>query len=261
VLGEALGGHRDEAVIVTKVGVTKTGDGQWLFDGSPQGIKKSIEESLQRLGTDYVDLLLVHRPDVHDALEETSQALQDIRQSGKARHVGVSNFNVDHVKSFLESGPLATNQVPYNLFDRRYEPVMAFCSENGMGAMAYGSLCFGLLTGAMEAADLETKAADWRKGRNLFGQALLSEENFPKNLAVVEKLKGVAARLGCSLPQLAVTWVLANQHVAVALTGCRKPSEIEDNVGALDVELSAEAKAEIEQIMQRAAGASQKLWL
>jgi len=259
VLGRALGPRRKEVVLVTKCGLDWKEDKRIYRDSSPARIIAGAEESLKRLQTDYVDLYLVHWPDPERPLDEAMKALQEVRRSGKARYVGVSNFHVHQMEVGLKFGALAANQVGYNLFDHRPEQeVIPFCRENGIGIMAYGPLAYGLLTGTFTP---ETKFAewDWRSSGRAFGQALFTLENFPKNLAVVEMLKGVARAVGKTLPQLAVNWVLREPAVAVALTGARRPQEIEENVGAVGWKLSEGDLKRIEEAMQGAAGLLDKM--
>lgn len=260
VLGKALGTRRKDVVVVTKAGIGWNEKGEMLLDGSRDAIVEGVEDSLERLQTDYIDLLVVHRPDVNAPLPEVAEALQEVRRSGKARYVGVSNFTLGQLKECLPAGPFAANQIGYNLFDRRMEETINFCRANGIGVMGYGSLCYGLLTGMLTKDSFSSEEKDWRKGGTLFGQTLFKEDNFVKNLEVVEQLKKVARSLGKSLPQLAANWVLSNSGITLALTGCRRPSEIEDNVGAAGWSLSDEDKDRIETIMEGASGLSDTTW-
>jgi hypothetical protein len=150
------------------------------------------------------------------------------------------------VAECLKHFPIACNQVGYHLFDRRPESeILPFCREQGVGVMTYGSLAHGLLTGALTP---ETKFApdDARAGGVLFGQPIFQGENYLRNLAIVEKLKAIAKRHSRTVAQLAVAWVLSNPAVTLALTGIRKPSEIEENIGAAGWRLTAKDVAEIE---------------
>jgi hypothetical protein len=144
--------------------------------------------------------------------------------------------------------------VGYNLFDRRWERQMfPTARELGIGIMAYGPLAHGLLTGAM-GRDTVFGPKDWRRSGLVFGQHLFAPEHLPRNLEVVEALKGVAARLDTTLPRLGLAWTLRHPAVSVALSGCRTPGEIEENVRALEVTLSPAVLAEIDRIMTGAAG-------
>jgi aryl-alcohol dehydrogenase-like predicted oxidoreductase len=254
VLGKALAGRRDKVVLVSKVCTT------WdpvthttKIDGRYSTIKRMCEESLQRLQTDHLDLVLVHWPDADTPLAETMRALEELKAEGKALHIGVSNYTAYELRTAKAQAPICANQVGYNLFDRRWEHEMfPTAREVGVGVMAYGPMAHGLLTGTL-ARENTFDERDWRRHGLLFGQRLFGP-NLGNNLDVVDKLAGVAADLGTTLPRLALAWVLRNPAVSVALSGCRSPREIEENVEALDVAITDSALAEIDGIMASAAG-------
>lgn len=254
VLGRALSGRRNEIILVSKVAIT------WdpvthtsKFDGRYSTIKRINEESLRRLGTDHLDLVLMHWPDPETPIEESMRALEDLRQEGKALHIGVSNFNSYELREARKSAPITANQVGYNLFDRRWEREMFPTAQQlGIGIMAYGPMAHGLLTGTLPRQNAFDER-DWRRRGVIFGQRLFGP-NLDRNLDVVDKLLTVADRIGTSLPRLALAWVLRHPAVSVALSGCRTPREIEENVRALEVTLDDETLAEIDAIMKGAAG-------
>jgi len=260
ILGRALKTRRKDAVIVTKSGIGWDEKGEYVFDGSRDAIVKGAEDSLKRLQTDYIDLLIVHRPDVNAPLPEVAEALQEVRRSGKAHYVGVSNFTAAQLQECLGAGPVTANQVGYNLFDRRLEETIDFCRDHGIGIMAYGSLCYGLLAGTLTDESFSEEGKDWRKGRAPFGQALFEEGNFSKNLEIVDQIKAIASSIGKTMPQLAAKWVLSNPGVTVALTGCRTSREIEENAGAAGWSLTDAQKKQIEDIARGAAGLTDKSW-
>jgi aryl-alcohol dehydrogenase-like predicted oxidoreductase len=254
VLARALGSRRKDIVLVSKAAIT------WdpvtftsKFDARYSAVKRGAEESLRRLDTDHLDLLLIHWPDPETPISETMRALEELRQEGKTRFVGVSNFNAHELSESKKLSPICANQVGYNLFDRRWEREMfPTARELGVGIMAYGPMAHGLLTGAF-TKDTTFDTRDWRHRGDLFGQRLFGP-NLAQNVEVVDRLKGVAAELGTSLPRMALAWVLRNPTVSVALSGCRKPSEIEENVRALDVKFTDGALAAVEEILKGAAG-------
>jgi aryl-alcohol dehydrogenase-like predicted oxidoreductase len=254
VLGRALGARRKDIILVSKVGIT------WdprtfttKFDGRYSTLKRINEESLRRLGTDYLDLVLMHWPDPETPIEETMRALEELRTEGRARHVGVSNFSAYELGEARRFAPVCANEVGYNLFDRRWEREMFPTAQQlGVGIMAYGPMAHGLLTGTMPRTNAFDER-DWRRHGNIFGQRLFGP-NLNQNLDVVDRLLTVADRIGTSLPLLALAWVLRHPAVSVALSGCRTPREIEENVRALDVKLDADVLAEIDQLMAGAAG-------
>ena len=255
LLAEALGPRRQEVAIVTKCGIPFLPEERKFGRNATYAhVLESTEESLRRLRTDYVDLMLIHWPDEGTPAEETMRALNHLRESGKARYVGVSNFSPQQMRDCLEYGPLHCEQVGYNLFDRRREhETFPFCQEHGIGVMAYGPLAHGLLTGTMSA---ETAFAeqDWRAGGSAFGLPLFTRENLPQNVAVVEQLQEFAEERGYTVAQLALAWVLRHPAVSVALVGARNAAEIEAAPPALDWQLTEEDLGAIDGIMRGAAG-------
>src|SRR5262249_48865328 len=197
---------------------------------------------------------LIHWPDVDTPIEEAARALNDLIKDGKTRYVGVSNFSADQLRGIREHAPVVANQVGYNLFDRRWERQMfPTALDLGVGVMSYGPMAHGLLTGAF-TRDTRFVEWDWRSHGSAFGQALFAPENFPRNVEVADQLKSVAARLGTTLPKLAIAWVLEHPAVAVALSGTRRSDEIEHNVGAVETRFSRDDLDEIDRIMRGAAG-------
>lgn len=254
LMGKALKDiPRDDIVLVTK------GAREWkqgssdnraatVADSNPVRLLESIDESLQRLQTDYIDLFLIHWPDHDRAFSEPMEALEKAKAAGKIRHTGVSNFNVAMMAESRETSPIITNQIGYHIFDRRAEAeVMPFVKNNGMGVMAYGSLSHGLLTGTW-GADKSFDDDDWRRLGANFGISSWGPDNLAANVAVVEKLKGIAADHGKTIPQLAIAWVLANETVSVALAGSVTPAEATENLGG-DWEMSSEIKKTIDDLV------------
>jgi aryl-alcohol dehydrogenase-like predicted oxidoreductase len=254
LLARALGPRRKDVLVVTKGGLPTRPGQPPARDSRYASVIEDCELSLRALQTDYIDLYLIHWPDPKVPFEEPMRALNDLVAAGKVRRVGVSNFSAAQLREARAHAPIITNQVGYNLFDRRWEREMFPTAEElGIGIMAYGPLAHGLLAGTF-TPQTTFEESDWRSRGVLFGQALFKDENFARNLAVVDKLKAVAARKGISLPRLALAWVLANPLVSVALTGARNAAEIEDNVAALDIALTDDERAELDGIMRGAAG-------
>ena len=255
LLARGLGERRKDIVLVTKVGFVISDDpavrGDAAIvgrDASAANITEHTEGCLRRLNTDYVDLMLIHWPDLVTPHEETIGALEALKSAGKIRHYGVSNYDVPMMEACQAVGSLAANQVGYNLFDRRMEAaVLPYCLEQGIGFMAYGSLGFGLLTGALSP---ETKFADndWRRHGKAFGLPLFERENFLKELRVTERLKDMAAAYDKSVAQLALAWVLSHPAVTVGLVGMRNERELEENIAAVDWRLTDADRAEIDRI-------------
>ncbi len=237
-----------KGVLVTKGGRRYSTDADNrtnVSDSSAAFIREGLDESLQRLQTDYIDLYLIHWPDPTRGFDEPMEVFHEARRAGKILYGGVSNFSAEQMGAALDTFPIATDQVGYSLFDRRAEAeILPFMAGNRMGAMSYGPMAHGLLTGTFT---LETEFADddWRRSRQAFGLPLYEGEHFARNLLVVERLKEIAAGYGKTVAQLSLAWVLSNPAVTVALAGAKKPSEIEEDVGG-DWELPGDAKQAIE---------------
>ena len=254
-LAKALGDRRKDAVVVTKFGIGYK-EAPNYRDSSRERVMASIEKSLTNLNTDYVDVYMVHWPDINTPFEETMRALDDIVQQGKARAIGISNFRREQMATSMTIRRVDVAQYCWNMFDRRMDrEILPYCREHNMGVMAYGSLAYGLLTGTFHA-DMTFDEGDWRArqgrmgGINLF-QTMFGPDHFPNNIKAVEELKGLAAGYHKSLPQFALRWTLSHPAVSTALVGCRKAAEVEDNVGALGWDIRQEDFAEIDAIFER----------
>jgi aryl-alcohol dehydrogenase-like predicted oxidoreductase len=253
LLGRALGPRRKDVIVVTKCGIADRPGLLGFRDGRRETILASIDRSLARLGTDYVDVLLVHWPNRKVPFEETMAALDEIERAGKARFIGLSNFKVEEIEYCRRLRRIEVIQCGLHLFDRRMEPeVLPYCRENNLGVMIYGSLGFGLLTGAF-SRDTRFPDNDWRQRGGSPGlvMGLFSAEKFPRNVGAVEDLKPVAARLGKTLPQVALAWVLGHPAVSVALAGMRTSDEVRDNLGAVGWTVDPATCAEIDAIFAR----------
>jgi len=254
-LGQALGRRRDEAVVVTKFGVNYK-DKPNLRDSSRERVLASIDKSLKNLGTDWVDVYLVHWPDRLTPFEETMEALEEVVRDGKARFVGLSNFKKDEIDACRKAYRVDVVQYGYNMFDRRMErEILPYCREHGIGFMAYGSLAYGMLTGTF-TEDHDFGSADWRSRQGKMGsikvfETLFGADRFPHNVRAVNELKTIAERYDRSLPQLALRWVTSHPDISTALVGCRTVAELEDNVGAVGWSISDEDRAEVDAIFER----------
>ncbi len=246
LLGRAIAGKRNQIALVSKGGIPwEEVGGPSGRDSSRESLTKSLDESLSRLQTDYLDLYLIHWPDVSRPMSEPMEAFADFQRQGKIRYGGVSNFSPQQMAECLDVFPIVTNQVGYHLFDSRPEPeIIPFCRDNGMGIMAYGSLAHGLLTGTM-TPETTFEDDDWRRSLMAFGQPLFKGQTFLDNLAKVDTLKTIAADRGMTVAQLALAWVASEPTVSVALVGARRPEEMEENVIAMDWQMTAEERAEI----------------
>jgi aryl-alcohol dehydrogenase-like predicted oxidoreductase len=256
-LGKALGSRRADAIVVSKFGMAYR-DMPNMRDSSRDRVVSTIDTALKNLGTDWIDVYLVHWPDRLTPFEETMGALDDLVRDGKIRFVGVSNFKRDEIDACMQVRRVDVVQYGWHLFDRRMQrEIFPYCQQHGIGVMAYGSLGYGLLTGTF-TEQTEFGRDDWRSraagggmaGMRLF-DALFGPESFGRNLRVVGDLKALAARHGRSLPQLALRWATANPVVNTSLVGCRNVAEVEDNVGAIGWSLSEDDLAEIDAVFER----------
>ena len=249
LLAKALGDKRKDIILVSKVGFQYDENGKSIGRNSQYDhVIERLEGCLQRLKTDFLDLLLIHWPDHDTPFEESIRALEKLKQDGKIRHYGVSNFTPEMMDECENFGHLAANQVGYHMFDRRMESkVLPYCLDKNIGFMAYGTLGFGLLSGAFTS---ETKfgEGDWRSSGNAFRLPLFQEEEFAKELKVVERLKAIAKRYDKSVAQMAIAWTLGHPAVSVGLVGVRNEWELKENVAAVEWKLNTEIREEIDAI-------------
>jgi len=254
-LGRALGPRRRDVCLVTKVGVGYP-EAPNRRDSSRARITASLEQSLRHLGTDHVDVYLVHWPDPNTPFEETMQALDDLVHQGKVRFVGVSNFHLDQLEACMKLRRIDVVQYGWNMFDRRMQnEIFPWCSARGVGVMAYGSLAYGLLTGVF-TPDMVFDETDWRSKRGALGglnlfRTMFGPDHFPRNLRAVEELRAIAAKYGKTLPQFALRWTLSNPAVHTGLVGFRRASEVEENLGALGWSISAADMTAVDTIFTR----------
>jgi aryl-alcohol dehydrogenase-like predicted oxidoreductase len=243
LLAEGLGDdiHRDDVIVATKGGLRLV-DGDVQRDASPEFLREGVEQSLGHLGVEAIDLYQVHWPDRATPFEETGAALQELKDEGKIRHVGVSNFSPAEMDALSRTIEVETDQPPYNLFNRGIEEdVLPYCREQEVGLLVYGPLSHGLLSGNFDPSKLADD--DWRRGHEPF-----AGENLERNLEVVARLEEFAEQRGHTLAQLAVAWVLAQPGVHVAITGARRPAHIEGIAPAAEIQLSEDDLAQIDDL-------------
>ncbi len=237
---------RENVVIATKGGLRPVPGGV-TRDSSPEFLRDGVDKSLDALDVDYIDLYQVHWPDPDTPLAETGAALAELRDEGKIRHIGVSNYSAEQIAELSQAVPVETLQPPYHLFAREIEDdVLPWCLDNDIGVLVYAPLAHGLLTGAIDEST-EFADDDWRSASPQF-----SEGNLKQNLEVVRQVTEIANGIGCTLSQLAIAWTLVHPAVDVAIVGSRSPEHIEESVGALDVQLSDADLQQIETVMQGA---------
>ncbi|MBV7411168.1 aldo/keto reductase family protein [Dermabacteraceae bacterium TAE3-ERU27] len=255
VLGEALRGERRESLeIFTKVYWPTGPKGPNDTGLSRKHIMESMNASLRRLGTDYVDLYQAHRFDYETPLEETMQAFADIVRQGKALYIGVSEWTAEQIreghKLAREMGfQLISNQPQYSALWRVIEDkVVPTCEELGLSQIVWSPVAQGVLTGKYRPGQPlpeGSRATDEKGGKDMIARWMNDE-----TLTAVQNLVPVAEGLGVSMAQLAIAWVLANDNVAAAIIGASRPEQVEENVKALDVKLDADALAAIDKALE-----------
>lgn len=233
-------------VIATKGGLRPSPEGGVERDASPGWIRRGVDESLKALDTDYIDLYHVHWPDPNTPLEQTAEALAELRAEGKIRHVGVSNFDADQMETFSATTQVETLQPPYHLFRREIETsILPYARAHDIGVLVYGPLAHGLLSGAM-TQETRFPPDDWRSKSDVFRGEL-----YRRNLRVVSALERFAElELGTSVSRLAIAWTLANPAVHAAIVGTRNPTHVDDAIAAADLVLDAQLMHRIDEIVR-----------
>ncbi len=245
VVGQALKGRREKAVIATKVGLEWDADGNVRRNASATRIRKEIDDSLRRLQTDYIDIYQVHWPDASTPMEETASTMRALYEQGKIRAIGVSNFSPSEMDAFRQFAPLHTVQPPYNLFEREAEQsVLPYAIDHALVALTYGALCRGLLSGTMRE-DTTFSGDDLRRVDPKF-----QPPRFAQYLRAVARLDELAQqRFNKRVIHLALRWVLDESGVGAALWGARKPDQLDPLPGALDFTVDSATKADIDAIL------------
>jgi aryl-alcohol dehydrogenase-like predicted oxidoreductase len=257
LVGRAIEGHRDEYVIATKFArriepSTKPGDMSTVgpLDGSAEHVRSSVDGSLQRLGTDHVDLYYQHRVDPKIRIEETVGAMAELVQQGKVLHIGLSEAAPETIRRAHAVHPITAVQTEYSLWTRDPEAeVLPTCRKLGIGFVAYSPLGRGFLSGRFKSPE-ELDEDDFRRSGPRF-----TGENLRANLRIAAKIEEIAAEKGITPAQLALAWVLAQGEDIVPIPGTKRRTYLEQNAAAVDVELSDEDLARIEAELPEAAGA------
>ncbi|MDX6699456.1 MAG: hypothetical protein QOE65_2853 [Solirubrobacteraceae bacterium] len=251
LVGKAIAGRRDEFVVATKFGIRPDPDdpANRVIDGSPENVRRSIEGSLKRLGTDHVDLYYQHRIDPDTPIEETVGAMGELVAEGKVHHIGLSEAAPDTLRRAHATHPITALQTEYSLWTRDPEAeILPTCRELGIGFVAYSPLGRGFLSGRFEKPE-DIEEGDFRRHNPRF-----QDEAFRQNLRLVDKLREIAAEKGCTAGQLALAWVLAQGEDIVPIPGTKRRTYLEENLGAVDVRLTPEDLARIDAEMPAAVG-------
>lgn len=244
ILGRALAGRRDRAVIATKCGLLM--DTQQAHAPQRSLAERSIfaecESSLRRLKTDYIDLYQCHWPDPQTSAKETFTALEKLRQQGKVRAIGLSNYGCELALHAREYATIASMQPPFSLLDRQAaDDIIPFCREHDIAVLAYSPLCKGLLAGHLNRdSDL---VGVRRKDPEFIG------ERYVRNLEFVERIRKLAAARLCTPAQLALAWVIQYDGVTSAIMGAKRPSQVLENAAAAETRLSADELGQLNEFL------------
>ncbi len=255
LVGRAIEGRRDEYVIATKfarnIDNATPGDMSTVgpVDGSPAYVHRSVDGSLKRLKTDRIDLYYQHRVDPDTPIEDTVGAMAELVRQGKILHIGLSEASAETIRRAHAVHPIAAVQTEYSLWTRHVEAeILPTCRELGIGFVAYSPLGRGFLSGRFASPEELDEGDFRRKGPRFTG------ENLDANLKLAAKVKEIADDKGCTPAQLALAWVLAQGEDVVPIPGTKRRSYLEQNAGALDVQLSADDLARIDEELPEAAG-------
>ena len=234
LVGRAIAGRRDEVVLATKFGNVVRDDGSRGIDGRPEYVRQAIDRSLSRLDVEYVDLYYQHRVDKTVPIEETVGAMKELVEAGKTRHIGLSEASPQTIRRAHAVHPVTALQTEYSLWTRDPEEngVLDTTRDLGIGFVAYSPLGRGFLSGRIRSID-DLDDGDFRKNHPRF-----QGENFQRNLDLVAEVDQIASESGITQGQLALAWVLARGEDVVPIPGTTRAAHLEENVGALDVELT-----------------------
>ncbi|MCP8970850.1 aldo/keto reductase [Ectobacillus ponti] len=236
LVGRAIRGRRGEFIIATKFGNVRSADGAFLgVNGRPAYVKEACDASLRRLGVDYIDLYYQHRVDPNTPIEETIGAMADLVKAGKVRYLGMSEAAPDTIRRAYAVHPITALQTEYSLWSRDVEDeIIPLCRELGIGFVPYSPLGRGFLTGQIQRFE-DLAEDDYRRFSPRF-----QGENFKKNLELVARIQEIAAEKDCQPSQLALAWLLAQGEDIVPIPGTKRRKYLEENVKALDIELTVE---------------------
>jgi aryl-alcohol dehydrogenase-like predicted oxidoreductase len=254
LVGRELAGHRDEVVIATKFGNVRSESGEYLgIRGDPEYVRQACDASLERLGTDHIDLYYQHRVDVNTPIEETVGAMKELVEAGKVRRLGLSEAAPATIRRANAVHPIAALQTEYSLWSRDPEDeILPTVRELGIGFVAYSPLGRGFLSGRFRSPD-DFEEGDFRRNHPRF-----QGENFERNLELVAKVDEIAAEKGVTAGQLALAWVLAQGDDIVPIPGTTRVGHLEENVGALDLELTPADLVRLEEALPHGATAGDR---
>jgi aryl-alcohol dehydrogenase-like predicted oxidoreductase len=255
LVGRAIKDKRDEVILATKFGIIRDPNNPNLrgVSGKPEYVKKSCEGSLKRLGTDHIDLYYQHRVDPNTPIEETVGAMAELVEEGKIRYIGLSEAGANTLRRAVKVHPIAALQSEYSVWTRDpEEEVLPTCRELGIGFVAYSPLGRGFLTGQLKKFE-DLEADDYRRLSPRF-----QGDNFQKNLDLVKQVELMAHEKGCQPSQLALAWVLAQGDDVVPIPGTKHRKYLEENIGALEIDLTIDDLRRLNEVFPTGAAAGQR---
>ncbi|MBA2387073.1 MAG: aldo/keto reductase [Acidimicrobiia bacterium] len=254
IVGNALRARRDDVVIATKFGIRMDPKSfARSVNGRPEYVREACDASLQRLGTDHIDLYYQHRIDTDTPIEETWGAMAELVEAGKVRHLGISEASADSLRRAHAVHPIAALQSEWSLWSRDIEDdIVPTCRELGIGIVPYSPLGRGFLTGDIRTTD-DLAEFDFRKDLPRF-----QGDNFQRNLDLVDEVRTIADNKGVTPAQLALAWLLAQGDDVVPIPGTKRPRRVEENAGAAHLELNDADLAQIEEVSPAGAAAGDR---
>jgi aryl-alcohol dehydrogenase-like predicted oxidoreductase len=246
LISRVISEDRDSMVIASKGGIHWDASGSREFDASPDRLRQECDESLQRLGTDYVDLLYLHAPDPNVPLTDSAGALKSMLDAGKTRSVGVSNLNLAQIETFHTICPITAIQPPYNILQRGIEAdIVPWCLQRNVAIVVYWPLLKGLLAGKL-ARDHQFGEGDGRAKYPMF-----QGDEWNKNQDFIDDLRAIAEDLGKTVAQLVVNWTIHQFGITAALCGAKRAYQIEESAGAMGWRLDEQTLKRVEQALNR----------
>ena len=235
LVARTLKGVSERPYVFTKCSQVWDESGNISNNLKKDSVKRECEESLSRLQVEAIDLYQIHWPRPDEDIEEGWEAMAELKEEGKVRHIGVSNFDVEQMERIREIAPVETLQPPYNMLKRGIEDeILPYCQENDIGVIAYSPMRSGLLTGKMSPERVANLPADdWRRNSSDFQEPRLS-----RNLELVSLLEEIGVEHGRSPGEVAIAWTLRHQAVTAAIVGGRRPDQVDGIIGAAELRLS-----------------------
>jgi aryl-alcohol dehydrogenase-like predicted oxidoreductase len=254
LVGQAIKDRRDQVIIATKFGNVRGEDGSFLgVNGHPDYVKQACDASLSRLGVDYIDLYYQHRVDPNVPIEETIGAMSELVQEGKVRYLGMSEAAPQTIRRAHRVHEITAIQTEYSLWSRDVEDeILPVIRELGIGFVAYSPLGRGFLTGQIQTFE-DLAEDDYRRFSPRF-----QGENFTKNLDLVNQIKELAREKDCQPSQLALAWILSQGDDIVPIPGTKRIQYLEENIGALKIQLSKEDLCRINEVAPKGVAAGER---